>query len=111
MTRRAPRVLLMVCDGTIGNQRREAASTLQSKRVERWGVSEQIRDSLALSFSTLQSSPLLTLSPYRLTPPLSPRTPHSPTTFTHPTPRLLLASPLHPAGPRDGAAVSCRAHS
>lgn len=77
MTRRGPRVLLMACDGTIGNQRREAASASQSKRVERRGVSEQIRDSfsLSLSFSTLQSSPrspsllIASLRRSHLTPP------------------------------------------
>lgn len=76
-------VLLMASDaGTIGNQRREAASALQSKRVERWGVSEQIRHSLSLSvFPTV--FPPLALSPYRFAPPLSPPPPPS-----HPTPSL-----------------------
>lgn len=57
------RVLLMACDGTIGNQRREAASALQSKRVERRGVSEQIRDLLSLSPTVFPSARPLSLSP------------------------------------------------
>lgn len=73
------RVLLMACDGTIGNQRRESASALQSKRVERRGVSEQIRDLLSLSPTVFPSARPLSLSPRSaaltspsLSPPPSP---------------------------------------
>lgn len=92
MTRRGPRVLLMACDGTIGNQRREAASASQTKRVERRGVSEQIRDSLVLCPAVFPRSPSLLIASLRRSH-LAPLLPHHP----HPSHSVPSARPPSPS--------------